>query len=144
MRKWSRNHSKSSIICECYGNRLKQYITTLLPSVNTIALGTFCCAKYTHHTFTPIIKYYITTTADRHPGKKTFINKYMRNPTDISYAYHPRERDSSGVRAPDLWLKGHGFESLQERQENFVLQRQLAVLTSYFSICSTPSHMLLQ
>ena len=30
--------------------------TTLLPNVNTIALGMFCGAKYTHHTFTSIIK----------------------------------------------------------------------------------------
>ena len=37
---------------------------TLLPSVNTlIARGMFCGTKYTHHTFTPIIKHLITTTA---------------------------------------------------------------------------------
>ena len=30
--------------------------------------------------------------------------------------------DSSVVRVPDLWLKGRGFKSLQERQENFLLQ----------------------
>ena len=29
--------------------------------------------------------------------------------------------DSSVVRAPDLWSKGYGFESLQERRENFLL-----------------------
>ena len=45
-----------------------QYNTTLLPSVNTlIARGMFCGAKYTHHTFTPIIKHLITTTANKHP-----------------------------------------------------------------------------
>ena len=43
---------------------------TLLPSVNTlIARGMFCGAKYTHHTFTPIIKHLSTTTANTHPGK---------------------------------------------------------------------------
>ena len=48
-----------------------QYNTTLLPSVNTlIARGMFCGAKYTHHTFTPIIKHLITT-ANKHPGKKS-------------------------------------------------------------------------
>ena len=31
--------------------------TTLLPSVNTVARGMFCGAKYTHHTFTPAIKH---------------------------------------------------------------------------------------
>ena len=41
-----------------------QYNITLLPSVNTmIARGMFCGAKYTHHTFIPIIKKLITTTA---------------------------------------------------------------------------------
>ena len=53
-----------------------QYNITLLPSVNTlIARGMFCGAKYAHHTFTPIIKHLITTTANKHPGKKTFIHK---------------------------------------------------------------------
>ena len=33
-----------------------------------------------------------------------------------------RGGDSSVVRAPDSWSKGHGFESLQERRENFLLQ----------------------
>ena len=32
--------------------------TTLLPSVNTVALGMFCGAKYTHHTFTPVVKHH--------------------------------------------------------------------------------------
>ena len=27
-----------------------------MPSVNTVALGTFCAATYTHHTFTPVMK----------------------------------------------------------------------------------------
>jgi len=39
-----------------------------------------------------------------------------------------RGRDSSLVREPDSWLKGHGFESLLERQEKFLLQGQLSVL----------------
>ena len=37
--------------------------------------------------------------------------------------------DSSVVRAPDSWLKGPGFKSLQERRENFLLQGRLSVLT---------------
>ena len=52
-----------------------QYNITLLPSVNTlIAREMFCGAKYTHHTFTPIIKHLITPTANKHPGKKSFID----------------------------------------------------------------------
>ena len=39
------------------------------------------------------------------------------------------ELDSSVVRALDSWSKGRRFESLQERQENFLLQGQLSVLT---------------
>ena len=35
-----------------------QYNTTLLPSVNTIALGIPYGAKYTNHKFTPIIKHH--------------------------------------------------------------------------------------
>ena len=38
----------------------------------------FCGAKYTHHTFTPIIKHLITTTVNKHPAKKSFIDKNMR------------------------------------------------------------------
>ena len=40
----------------------------------------FCGAKYTLHTFTPIIKHLITTTANKYPGKKSFIDN-MRKPT---------------------------------------------------------------
>ena len=32
--------------------------TTLLPSVSTVALEMVCGARYTHHTFTPILKYH--------------------------------------------------------------------------------------
>ena len=61
---------------------------TLLPSVNTlIARGMFYGAKYTHHTFTPIIKHLITTAAKQNknetknannPGKTSFIDNNMR------------------------------------------------------------------
>ena len=37
--------------------------------------------------------------------------------------------DSSVVTAPDSWLKGHGFESLLEWRDNFLLQGRLSVLT---------------
>ena len=51
-----------------------QYNITLLPSVNTlIARGMFCGAKYTHHILTPIMKHLITTTANKHPGKKSLL-----------------------------------------------------------------------
>ena len=36
----------------------KQYNAALLPSVNISARGMFCCSKYTHHTFIPIIKHH--------------------------------------------------------------------------------------
>ena len=62
-----------------------QYNKTLLPSVNIlIARGMFCSAKCTHHTITPIINHLITTTtANKHPGKNSFIDKNMKNPTGI-------------------------------------------------------------
>ena len=34
-----------------------QYNATLLPGVNTVALGMFYGASYTHHTFTPVIEH---------------------------------------------------------------------------------------
>ena len=60
-------------------NKCNFNFITLLPNVNTLIArgGMFCGAKYTHHTFTPIIKHLITT-ANKHPGKKSFIDKDMR------------------------------------------------------------------
>ena len=43
---------------------IQQCNTTLLPSVDTVALGMFYGAKYTHRTLTPLIKPYITTAAN--------------------------------------------------------------------------------
>ena len=45
-------------------------------------------------------------------------------------------KDGSVVRAPDSWLKGRGFESRQERRDNFLLQGQLSVLTLILGIRS--------
>ena len=58
---------------QCSGDDQKlffiQYNTTLLPSVNTVALGVFCGAKYTPNTFMPIIKHHLITTASiKHLG----------------------------------------------------------------------------
>ena len=56
---------KSALCADTVQYDIIQYSTTLLPSVSTlIAGGMFCGAKYTHHTFTPIIKHLITTTAN--------------------------------------------------------------------------------
>ena len=60
-----------------------------MTSVNTlIARGMFCGAKYTHHPFTPIVKPLITTTANKHAGKKSFIDKNIKIPLTSSCAYH--------------------------------------------------------
>ena len=62
-------------LSETTGCSQNYYNTTLLPSINTlIARGMFCGSKYTHHTFTPIIKHLITT-ANKHSGKKSLIEK---------------------------------------------------------------------
>ena len=42
-----------------------------------------------------------------------------------SHYYLLGSGDISAVRAPDSWSKGRGFEPLQERQENFLLQGPL-------------------
>ena len=49
--------------------------------------------------------------------------------TDVHVPQSLRGGDSSVVRALDLWLKGCGFESLQEWKENFLLWGQLSLLT---------------
>ena len=54
-----------------------------MPIVNTIARGMICGAKDTHRTFTPIMTHYITTTANKHPGKKSLTDKNMKNLTGI-------------------------------------------------------------
>ena len=46
---------------------------------------------------------------------------------DLWAIYQLGSRDSLLVRAPDSWSKGFGFESRQQRQENFLLQSQLCV-----------------
>ena len=52
------------------------------PSVNTLI------ARYTHHTFSPIIKHLITTTANKHPGKKSFIDKKNMRKSHWHQAVH--------------------------------------------------------
>ena len=44
--------------------------TTVLPNVSTTVLGMSCGAKYTHHTFMPIIKHHWITANIKHLGKK--------------------------------------------------------------------------
>ena len=78
-----------------------QYNISLLASVNTlIARGMFCGAKYTHHTFTPIIKHLITT-ANKHPGKKSFTDKNMRK-SHWHQAVHITLKKIAPSRGPPL------------------------------------------
>ena len=56
----------------------------------------FCGGKYTHHTFTPIIKHLITTKANKHPAKKSFIDKNMKNPTGIKLCISHKTAVSRG------------------------------------------------
>ena len=58
----------------------------------------FCGAKYTHHTFTPIIKHLITTTTNKQTGKKSFIDKNMKNPTGIKLYISHKIATSQGPR----------------------------------------------
>ena len=100
-----------------------QYSVTLLLSVNTlIARGMFCGAKYTHHTVTPILKHLITSTANKHPGKKSFIDKNMKIPLASSCAYHiklplPEDPLLDGFRLKGPPLKRiPGCQSLKQFQ----------------------------
>ena len=86
--------TSSSVTSVSIPSTILGYNTTLLPSVNTVARGMFCRAKYTHHTFTPIIKHYITK-ANKHPGKKWFIDKNI-NPTDIKLCISHKIATSRG------------------------------------------------
>ena len=71
---WKQGQETKIIYTIQYNITIQYNNITLLPSANTlIARGMFCGAKYTHHTFTPIIKHLITT-ANKHPGKKSFID----------------------------------------------------------------------
>ena len=70
--------------CIFYDEKLLQswyaLYTTLLPSVNTLALEMFRGAKYTHHAFMPIIKH---LNYNSKQTSRSYINKIMKNPTDI-------------------------------------------------------------
>ena len=52
--------------------------------------------KYTHHTFSPTIKHSITTTADKYPGKTSFIVKNMKNPTGLKLCVSHKTATSRG------------------------------------------------
>ena len=63
-----------------FNNTIYNITLTLLPSVNTLIVrGTFCGVKYTHHTFTPIIKHLVTATANKHPGKKSVTDNMRKS-----------------------------------------------------------------
>ena len=49
-------------------------------------------------------------------GVLSFVSNFRLT---AKHPEHPGSADSSAVRVPDSWLKGCGFESLQERRENF-------------------------
>ena len=57
------------------------------------------------------------------------LNTKVHPPLGEKVVHAAGDGDSSVVRAPDSWLKGPGFKSLQERREKFLLQGQLSVLT---------------
>ena len=57
------------------------------------------------------------------------LNKKISLYSSSSNNNNKKKKNSSVVRALDSLLKGRGFESLQERRENFLLQGRLSVLT---------------
>ena len=93
----ARTHARThtQLCVSTHAHNTIEYNRTLLPSVNTlIAQGMFSGAKYAHHTFTPIIKHLIT--ANKHPGKKSFIDKNMKNPTGIKLCISHKTATSPG------------------------------------------------
>ena len=73
-----------------------------MSSVNTLtARGMFCDARHNHHTFTPIIIFFITTTANKHPGKKSFIDNNMRK-SHWHQAVHITKNKLATSRGPPL------------------------------------------
>ena len=58
-----------------------------------------------------------------------YVGLHYNCQTGLMWAQTVCHGDSSVVRALDSWLKGRGFESLLKRQENFLLQGRLSVLT---------------
>ena len=76
-----------------------------------IAQGMFCGAKYTHHTFTPIIKHLIPTTANKHPGKKSFIDKNMKNPTGIKLCISHKIASSPGPPHKSYWPNKSNYKN---------------------------------
>ena len=78
----------------------------------------FCGAKYTHHTFTPIIKHFITT-ANIHPRKKSFIDKNMKNPTGIKLCISHKIATSWGhiQEKKKSTMEGEEGEALHRKKE---------------------------
>ena len=66
-------------------------------------------------------------------NKKQYVHSNSTTSFSLSFCASVNHKhgggDGSVVRALDLGSKGPGFKSLLERQENFLLQSQLSVLT---------------
>ena len=96
--------------------------------------GTASLAKLNHQTHSCLSKHLWNLCSSGYPVDSVYV--CMCAPTSLFWLCFGsllcnglRDGDSSVVRAPDSWLKGRGFESLQEQRENFLLQGQLSVLT---------------
>ena len=72
---------------------------------------------------------------EERPGEhnsKVVFTLWKAVPCRFVVPYLVLEWDSSVVRAPDSWLKDRGFESLQERRDNFLVHGQLSVLLFWY------------
>ena len=74
------------------------------------------------------------------PNTRWWIPVYPQTPALGAGDSSVGSGDSSVVRASVSWLKGPGFDSLQERRENFLLQGQLSVLTLISVSVPTPCY----
>ena len=72
-----------------------QYNIALLPSVNTlIARGMLCGAKYTHHTFTAIMKHLITNAQPSEKAEAPFLCVIFNQATGRLQVVNDQQRGS--------------------------------------------------
>ena len=71
-------------------------VITLLPSVSAVVLGMFCGAKYTHHTFMPVVKHETTTAS----GKKSFL----KNAWEIQLTWYQAVQITSKLPLYEVYL----------------------------------------
>ena len=97
----------------------------------------FCGARYTHHTFAPVIKHLITTTANKHPGKKSFIDteKHEKIPLASSCAYHIIENNTVNTNPHYAYVSRNIAELIPSVSKSCRLYSQYHVQSRHNFVC---------